>query len=315
MITPEILQKLAPKTPKAKRDRFLPYLNEACPRYGIDTKLRLAAFLATICFESDHFKTTVEYQSEPDSSNWIKYQSKYWYTGFYGRGLIQLTKEPNYRAFNADLYVSGRLPSNINFVAMPEKVAEPIWAVESACWYWQSHDLNELADDGNFDGIQGKVNRGSAKRIALGSADRRDLYHKALAAIPSGFTFSPVVPEPSATLSPNPPTPSEVLASKKDTTTGDFLSKPSRFDRTTEWLKNKKEKLASIGVDPSQISIPSKLAIGANYAKGGILILAAFLWDNWWLLVLATALVIAGGFLYSRSKDRADARVKDGTTS
>jgi putative chitinase len=331
MITPEILQKLAPKTPKAKRDRFLPFLNEACPRYQINTKLRLAAFLATICFESDHFKTTTEYADgwaydlsvNPRKAKELGNRLGGDGPRFKGRALIQLTGRANYGAFFD--YVFNQVPSNIyhahiqephfkiapkHFLEYPEAIAQPFWAVEASCWYWQEHELNKLADEGSFDGVQGKVNRGNANKIAKDLARRRELYFKALAVIPNGFTFSPVAHEQSATESPKPPSDSQVLANK-DTATGDFSSKPSRFDRTADWIKDKKDKLTSIGVDPSQISLPSKLAIGANYAKGGILILAAFLWDNWWLLVLATALVIAGGFLYSKSKDRADARVRD----
>src|SRR5688572_12274528 len=85
LITSELLKKLAPRTPVAKRDRFLPYLQEACPRYHIDTELRVAAFLATVCFESDYFKTTKEYRAtRPGKVKAL--QDKYWDTGFYGRG-------------------------------------------------------------------------------------------------------------------------------------------------------------------------------------------------------------------------------------
>ena len=64
-ITPEILKKVSGGSGNKKViDGLVEYLPEALEKYGINTKLRLAHFLAQISHESDHFRTTEEYASE-----------------------------------------------------------------------------------------------------------------------------------------------------------------------------------------------------------------------------------------------------------
>lgn len=47
--------------------------------------------------DGNHFVPVREKKAGPRSEVWQKYQSKYWNTGFFGRGLDQTTFEPNYR--------------------------------------------------------------------------------------------------------------------------------------------------------------------------------------------------------------------------
>jgi predicted chitinase len=63
-----------------------------------------------------------------------------------GRGLFQLTGRGNYRAFT-DWHTStfGEGP---DFEADPDRAAEPVYAVRSAIFFWLSHDLPVLADQG-----------------------------------------------------------------------------------------------------------------------------------------------------------------------
>jgi putative chitinase len=186
LISPDILKALAPGTSKAKRDRFLPYLNEALPRYDITTPKRISAFLATCCFESDYFRATEEYADgwAYDKSRNPRKAKELGNTEagdgpkFKGRGLIQLTGRANYAEL--DNSFEDDTPT---FVIYPERLAKPQYAVESACWYWQTRKLNKYADIGAFDQIQGIVNRGNATKTAKDLYKRHYLYTVALAAL------------------------------------------------------------------------------------------------------------------------------------
>jgi putative chitinase len=301
---PSILQKLAPLTKKPLRDRFVPFLEEACKRYEINTELRLAAFLATICFESNYFRATVEGRiTNPRNAAQVrakKYQDKYWHTGFYGRGLIQLTHEGNYEAFDKDCGKrSSTYFSGPDFVKNPEKVAEPEWAVESACWYWQTHKLNSYADKGKFAAIQGLVNRGDANKRALDLDKREKLYTTALRAIPDDFSPAPnesaIKPSEAAPAIPDPP-------KTEDSQAGETF-----FNKATSWIGEKRSKLTSIGIEPD-ISGTSKAVVGSVKGTGWSALIYGFLTGNWPYILAGLILVALGVWYFSRSKDRKDAR-------
>ena len=207
LVTPELLAKLAPLTPDEKRDRFIPFLNYEMPRYGITTPLRVAAFLATICLESDYFRTTKEYRAKAGTKA-RQNQDRYWLTNDYGRGLIQLTWRENREKWQA--WYDKAYAGNLDFVNHPELLEQPNWAVESACWFWWSNDCNVWADKGDFRATQGIVNAGSpsAKKINH-LADRTALYDVALKHLTSeaGAVHppSPVEIPPSTILHDPPP--------------------------------------------------------------------------------------------------------------
>lgn len=116
----------------------------------INTPLRKAHFLAQIAHESDSFKTTVEYGGKNKR-----------YAPWFGRGLIQVTWETNY----IDFY---EWCVNQGFDNVPEfftpsgrdKVAQFVWAFLGAVWYWQTRDLNKLADEDNVRAITKSINGG-----------------------------------------------------------------------------------------------------------------------------------------------------------
>lgn len=61
-----------------------------------------------------------EIKAAPNTMVWKKYQSKYWNTGFFGRGYSQLTLEGNYRQFSKLLYNDDRLVKNPDLVLNPQ---------------------------------------------------------------------------------------------------------------------------------------------------------------------------------------------------
>lgn len=73
----------------------------------------------------DHFNPVREGKASSGSSVWKKYQSKYWHTGYYGRGLVQTTHEPNYLKVGKLIGVGDLL------VRDPDKLLEPSYSYES----------------------------------------------------------------------------------------------------------------------------------------------------------------------------------------
>ena len=86
-----------------------------------------------------------------------------------GRGLIQITGKTNYRLCSLGLFGDMRLLTN------PQLLQEWQWAVESAGWYWDSRNVNALADGDDFDRVTRAINGG-----LNGQAQRLALYHQAL---------------------------------------------------------------------------------------------------------------------------------------
>lgn len=71
------------------------------------------------------FVPVKEGKGSASSSVWIKYQSKYWNTGYYGRGFVQITHKDNYAKIGELLGV-GDL-----FVKNPDLMLEIKWAYEA----------------------------------------------------------------------------------------------------------------------------------------------------------------------------------------
>jgi putative chitinase len=84
-----------------------------------------------------------------------------------GRGLIQLTGRNNYEAF-AD-----------SIESTPEEVSEYLGtfegAVQSACWFWETNNLNQWADKGDILTLTKRINGGT-----IGLDDRIKHYNHAL---------------------------------------------------------------------------------------------------------------------------------------
>ncbi len=101
-------------------------LNKVFNKYEINTCLRKAHFLSQVYHESDRMKTTAEYGGP-----------RLRYAPFYGRGLIQLTWEGNYKMYFAHLSKTQGIDLDVNKHADRNKVAADIGlCLDSAGWYW-----------------------------------------------------------------------------------------------------------------------------------------------------------------------------------
>ena len=162
-----------PRASIGRINLFLPYFNAYMPRYGIATRLRMAAFLATVAHESGSLVYTREiasgkaYEGRKDLGNVFKGDG----VRFRGRGLIQLTGRANYTEMTKDF--------SIDVVHNPTLVEMPELAVRSACWFWWKRGLNKVADTGDMVAVTRIVNGGKN-----GLDDRLQYYKRALQVLP-----------------------------------------------------------------------------------------------------------------------------------
>jgi putative chitinase len=197
-------------------------LNKALPKYDITTDQRIAGFISQCAHESMDFNALSEnlnYREEtlnkvfpryfgPGKRNAAEYAknpekiANYVYMDefrtsklgnvhpgdgwrFRGRGLKQLTGRDNYTRFAKDYDMTA------------EEAAE--WletkegALASALWFWNTNNLNNIADTGNVTALTKKINGGD-----IGLADRQARYAKAMAALGGKIDTSAPAASPSA---------------------------------------------------------------------------------------------------------------------
>lgn len=115
----------------------------------------MAHWLAQVAHESGELRYTKElasgkaYEGRKDLGNTQAGDG----VKFKGRGLIQITGRANYTAYAKFC--------GYDVVAKPELLEQPVGAVKSAMWYWQTHGLNELADGDKFVTITRRINGGT----------------------------------------------------------------------------------------------------------------------------------------------------------
>lgn len=153
-LTRQQLKIMVPNAKDYNIDKYLGPINNTLEQFEINTPKRVAAFIAQITHESGSFRYHEEiadghqYEGRKDLGNTQKGDGK----RFKGRGLIQLTGRANYTAFAK---FCGK-----DVVTTPTLVANPDLAALAAGWFWDSKDLNDLADRGDFKMMTRKINGG-----------------------------------------------------------------------------------------------------------------------------------------------------------
>jgi len=185
-------------------DAVIAQIPDTAAKFGINTPLRLAHFLAQCGHESGGFRAVQEnlnysakglngifrkyFPTEASAAAYArnpqKIASKVYggrmgngpeSTGegfkFRGRGYIQLTGKDNYRAFGSAI--------NEDMTANPDKVATH-YPLLSAAWFFSKNGLHKIADEGATDAVVTKI----TKRVnggTIGLADRikhfKEYYH------------------------------------------------------------------------------------------------------------------------------------------
>jgi putative chitinase len=168
-VTQEQLHCMIPHATDRSINLFYTPLMLAMKEFEINTKLRIAAFIAQIAHESGSLLYTEElasgsaYEYRRDLGN-LKEEAltiahaNYTTTGKYykGRGLIQITGYDNYASCARAL--------KVNCDLHPSILSRPDLACRSAAWFFSSHGCNKYADEGNFDRISKIINGGPLGR-------------------------------------------------------------------------------------------------------------------------------------------------------
>jgi putative chitinase len=188
-------------------DQWYEALIAIMPKYGITTERRVAHFVSQCAHESNNFRSLTEnlnysekalnavfgrYFGAPPKRNAAEYArnqemiANYVYQDEYrskrgalgntedgdgwrfrGRGLKQLTGRNNYTAFAKSIGITAEEAA--------EYVATEKGAVESACWFWDTNNLNDIADTDNVTLMTKRINGGN-----IGLADRKQRYLAAM---------------------------------------------------------------------------------------------------------------------------------------
>lgn len=200
-LTLQQLKQLLPKNPYV--EHWHGALAQLLPDYEINTPQRIAAFIAQCAHESGNFvflKENLNYKAAtlrklfakyfPDDLIAEKYASmpnkqeaiaNRIYANrmgngpessgdgyrFCGRGLIQLTGRDNYTFFAGSLGITVEEAS--------EYLQTFEGAAQSACWFWETNNLNKWADAGDIKELTRRINGGY-----IGLDDRIKHYEHAL---------------------------------------------------------------------------------------------------------------------------------------
>ena len=163
-------------------DSVIKQIPEVAEKFGVNTPMRLAHFLAQTGHESGGFRITTEnlnysakglcgifkkyftelsakeFERKPEKIANIVYANRMGNGNqasgegykFRGRGFIQLTGKTNYQAF--DKTVEDNIETNPDLVATK-------YPLLSAAWFWSKNKLNETSDGGATDEIVTKVTK------------------------------------------------------------------------------------------------------------------------------------------------------------
>ena len=200
-LTIEQLKQLLPKNPYV--DHWHRALAQLLPDYEINTPQRIAAFIAQCAHESGGFtalkenlnyraptlrklfakyfptdELANEYANKPNKQEAIANRIYANRMGngdeasgdgfrYCGRGLIQLTGKNNYQNFADSL--------EMRVEDVPAYLATFEGAAQSACWFWESNNLNKWADPGDIKELTRRINGGY-----IGLEDRIKHYEHAL---------------------------------------------------------------------------------------------------------------------------------------
>jgi putative chitinase len=177
MLTKEILDEL-------KIDqKWLEPLNNTLDKYEINTNNRIASFIGQCQQESGNFRWLEENLNYSTDSLMRTWSSRFptkeiadqyarnpekiankvyggrmgntedgdgWF--FRGRGIKQLTGRENYQRCGSGL--------GIDLLSKPDLLLEPKYACLSAGWFWNKHNLNELADKQDYTTMTKRINGG-----------------------------------------------------------------------------------------------------------------------------------------------------------
>lgn len=198
-------------------------LCDILPKYDITTPERVVGFITQCAHESNNFRNLEEnlnysvdalnrvfpryftgangrnpseYARNPQKlANYVymdRYRSRAGALGntqpgdgwrFRGRGIKQITGRNNYAAFGRTVGMTAEQAA--------EYIATKRGALESACWFWSTRNLNRFADRRDIVGLSRAINGGN-----IGLADRRSRWDRGLSIVnaPATSSTAPTTP-------------------------------------------------------------------------------------------------------------------------
>ena len=185
----------------SEADEWHEHIVYMLPKYDIDTPERVAGFMAQCGHESNNFRVLKEnlnysataldkifpkyfrragrdaqqYHRQPEKIANVIYANRMdngdTASGdgykFRGRGIIQLTGRYNYTQFAKSI--------NTGLRATVEYLETKQGALESACWFWKTNNINKYCDSQDIVTMTKRINGGT-----IGLADRKKHYAHAL---------------------------------------------------------------------------------------------------------------------------------------
>jgi putative chitinase len=174
-LTLEQLEQMVPAASDKKRLLFLMPINYTLREFHINTRLRVAAFMAQITHESGSLHYVEEIadgtaynnrsdlgNTRPEAIEIARLHDIPVGTLYKGHGLIQITGYDNHWKVGEALGIAAAYE--------PKLLCKPQYAARSAGWFWNKHGCNYLADQDRFTAITKTINgglNGQEERLAL----------------------------------------------------------------------------------------------------------------------------------------------------
>jgi len=195
------VEQVAELLPRIEAQVWFDAMTRVLPKWNIDTVDRVAGFIAQTSHESGGYSVLTEnlnysaealdkifpkyfkragrdarnYHRQPEKIANVIYANRMDNGGtdsgdgwrFRGGGILQLTGRYNYTQFGKAEGMSAEEAT--------EFVRSPIGALASACWFWDTNNINKYCDNQDITGMTKRINGGT-----IGLEDRKKHYAHAL---------------------------------------------------------------------------------------------------------------------------------------
>jgi len=205
------VDQVAELLPRVDASEWFDAMNRVLPKWKIDSVNRVAGFVAQTAHESAGYTVLTEnlnysatalnkifpkyferagrnasdYHRQPEKIANVIYANRMdngdtssgdgW--RFRGGGILQLTGRHNYTQFSQQEGMTAEDATTF--------VRSPIGALASACWFWDTNDINDYCDKQDIVGMTKRINGGT-----IGLEDRKKHYEHALEVLGGHYTPS-----------------------------------------------------------------------------------------------------------------------------
>ena len=203
------IEQVAELLPRIDAAEWYDAMQRVLPKWNIDTVDRVAGFIAQTSHESGGYSVLTEnlnysaealdkifpkyfkragrdarnYHRQPEKIANVIYANRMDNGGtdsgdgwrFRGGGILQLTGRYNYTQFGKAEGMSAEEAT--------EFVRSPIGALASACWFWDTNNINKYCDNQDITGMTKRINGGT-----IGLEDRKKHYAHALEVLGGHYT-------------------------------------------------------------------------------------------------------------------------------